>query len=443
MAVNGTMVAVAMPIREAGVRESTIERLVGLVCWTLSVLCLLNPNGLIRMWTGEEQAVSEAMLICCLLALAGLTRVGPREALGAPGALILSCLMSYAGIGIAVAIVAGDDLREAQWYLVRHLKSALVIVAAAVSGRVLWRRAGSERVTQGLLLVMTAGCTLILASPWLVSILRFPPPDGEYRFFGSFADPNEAGLMACFTVVTALALIDSGRSRVFALGALLVAVAALVGTFSRTAFIILPVVMLGSLLVSRGAGRKRIAGSVAVVAVAVAGAVAAVDTDALGERRVSRWDSLIGIVGLSSAEDVSLADRSTLWSLALEQTLDAPLLGNGLGRLHALDRAWYNTDGVLLGAHNQYLILAGEAGFLPLVLFVLFLVVTFQAGIGKKAVRPVWPLGAVSGWTIVLIIFSMTFHGILTYRICNYIIGLSCAIAASCSRDEGSRAETT
>ncbi|MCY4373125.1 MAG: O-antigen ligase family protein [Spirochaetaceae bacterium] len=396
------------------------------------------------MWTGEERAVSEAMLICCLLALAGLTRVGPREALGTPGVLILFCLMSYAGIGMTVAIVAGADLREAQWYLVRHVNSALVIIAAAVSGRVLLRRAGSERVMRGLLLVMTAGCTLILASPWLLSILRFPPLAGEYRFFGSFTDPNEAGLMACFTVVTALALIDSGRSRVFALGALLVGVAAVAGTFSRTAFIVLPLVLLGSLPASRGAGRKRIAGSVAVVAVAVAGALAAVDMDTLDQRGVSRWNSLIEVVGSSSVEDTSLADRSRLWSLALEQTLDAPLLGSGLGRLHSLDGAWYNREGVLLGAHNQYLILAGEAGFLPLALFVLFLVVTFQAGFRTKTDRPfVWSLGAVSGWTIVLIVFSMTFHGILTYRICNFIIGLICAVTASCPRHEVSRPETT
>lgn len=434
---------VAIRLREADVRESTIERLVGLAFWTLSVLCLLNPNGLIRMWTGEERAVSDAILICCLLALAGLMRVGPREALGIPGALILSCLLSYSGIGIVVAIVAGADLQEAQWYLVRHVKSALLIFGAAVGGRVLWRRVGGERMMRGLLVVMTASCTLILASPWLLIVLRFPPPDGELRFFGSFADPNEAGLMACFTVVTVLALIESGRSRrsrVFARGALLVAVAALVSTFSRTALVVLPLVLLGSLLASRGAGRRRIARSVVLVTVAVLGVLATVDIDTLDERRVSRWNSLIDVSGSSSVEDLSLGDRTLLWSLALEQTLEAPLVGNGLGRLHALDGAWYNREGVLLGAHNQYLILAGEAGFLPLVPFVLFLVLTLQAGLRRKAS---WPLGVASGWAIVLTVFSMTFHGVLTYRICNFIIGLICVATAGRSRDDGPPPEAT
>lgn len=427
-------------LRETDVRESTIDRLVGPGFWTLSVLCLLNPNGLLRMSTGEERAVSEAMLICCLLALAGLLRVGPREALGTSGALILSCLVSYAGIGIVVSILDDADPREAWFYLVRHLKSVLVILAAAVGGRVLWRRDGGERVVLGLLLVMTASCTLILASPWLVNVLSFPPRDGAYRFFGSFADPNEAGLLACLTVVTALTQIGCGRFRVFALGALLVAVAALVGSFSRTALLVLPVVLLGSLLACRGVRRKRVAGGIAILVAVLAGVLGTVDTDTMYEPQLNRWESLLTLTDELSRSDLALAGRLPLWSLAVEQTLDAPLTGNGLGRLHHLDGAWINEDGILMGAHNQYLTLAGEAGFLPLVLFAMYLLVTLKAGFGKNAI---WPLAAASGWAVVLAVFSITFHGVLTYRFCAFIIGLSCAVTASCARDERPGPETT
>ena len=425
-------------------RESTIDRLVGLAFWALSVLCLLNLNGLLRMWTGGERAASDAMLFCCLVALMGLMRIGPGSALGAPGALLGSCLLSYAGIGVVVTTLNGADPQPQSewWYVVRYAKSMLVIVAVAVSGGVLLsRRGGAERVMRGLLLVMTASCALILASPWLRNVLPFAPRDAEYRFFGSFADPNEAGLMACFTVVLALVLIASGRSRVLALGALPVAVAALAGTFSRTALVALPIVMLGTLLASRGAQRKRAAAIAALVSVIAAGTVSIFNVDRFDERQLSRWISVVEFVDPSSENDLVLADREALWSLGLEQTLDAPLLGNGLGHLHHLDGAWYNLDGVLLGVHNQYLILAGEAGFLPLALFVLFLAVTFQASFRKE--KASWFLGAVCGWSIILAVFSMTFHGVLTYRICNFIIGLICAMIASGSRDAGLRPETT
>lgn len=431
-------------LRETDVRESTIDRLVGLAFWTFSVLCLLNLNGLIRMRTGVEQATSEAMLFCCLVALMGLMRIGSKSALGTPGVLLLSCLLSYVGIGIVVTTLTGayPQQHSEWWYVVVYAKSMLVIVAVAVSGRVLLsRRLGAERVMRGLLLVMTASCTLILASPWLSNVLPFAPRDAEYRFFGSFTDPNEAGLMACFTVVVALVSIASGRSRVLAFGALPVAVAALVGTFSRTALVALPIAMLCTLLASRDARRKRVAAIAALACVIVAGTVASLNVERFSERQLSRWSSVVEVVDPSAEDDETLANRAILWSLGLEQALDAPVVGNGLGRLHHLDGAWYNLDGVLLGVHNQYLILVGEAGFLPLALFVLFLAMTFQAGFRKE--RTSWLLGAVGGWSLILAVFSMTFHGVLTYRICNFIMGLSCAIVASGSRDEGLRPETT
>lgn len=423
-------------------RESTIDRLVGLAFWTLSVFCLLNLNGLISMWSGEERATSEVMLFCCLVALAGLMRIGPGSALGTPGALILACMISYGGIGFVVSNLSGtwSQPHSEWWYLVRYAKSALLTLAVAVSGGVLWRRVGGERVMSGLLLVMTGSCTLVLASPWLRNVLRFPPPDADYRFFGPFADPNEAGLMACFTAAVALALVASGRYRVLASGALAVAAAALAGTFSRTALLAFPIVLLGSLWASRAVQRKRVAVAIALVVVIAAGAAASLDTDRLDERQVSRLSSLVTLMNESAPDDLALAGRTRLWSLALEQTLEAPLQGNGLGHLHQLDGAWHNREGVLLGAHNQYLILGGEAGFLPLALYVLFLAVTLRAGFGKKKA---WPLIAVGGWSIVLITFSMAFHGVLTYRICNFIIGVLCAITAGCSRDEDLSAETT
>lgn len=439
------MVSGSAPIAGTDVRESTIDRLVALAFWTLSVLCLLNLNGLIRMWTGGERAASDAMLFCCLVALMGLVRIGPRSALGTPGALLGSCLLSYAGIGVVVTTLNGTypQPQSEWWYVERYAKSMLIIVAVAVSGGVLLsRRGGAERVMRGLLLVMTASCALILASPWLRNVLRFVPRNAEYRFFGSFADPNEAGLMACFTIVLALVLVASGRSRVFAVGALPVALVALVGTFSRTALVALPIVMLCTLLASRSARRKRVAAIAMLTSVIVAATVAIFNVDRFDERQISRWISLVEFVEPLSGSDLALVDRQELWSLGLEQTLDAPLLGNGLGRLHRLDGAWYNLDGDLLGVHNQYLILVGEAGFLPLALFVLFFAVTFQAGFRKEG-KDSWFLGAICGWSIILAVFSVTFHGVLTYRFCNFIMGLICAIIASGSRDEGLRPETT
>ena len=66
---------------------------------------------------------------------------------------------------------------------------------------------------------------------------------------------------------------------------------------------------------------------------------------------------------------------------------------------------------------------------------------TFHAGFRKE--KALWALGAVSGWALVLTLFSIAFHGILTQRACNFIMGLSCAVMAGCLGDEGAPTEPT
>ena len=422
--------------------DSALERLVGPAFWALSVLCLLNLNDLARMWIGREGAFVAPMLICCLPGLAGLVHVGPRRALGTPGALILFCLVSYAGIGTVVTTLSGDSPQPHTewWYLVRHAKAALVVIAAAAGGSVLLRRVGAESVLPGLLTVMTASCILVLASPFLLTIFQLPPTSGAYRFFGSFSDPNDAAFVACLAIVTALALIMGDRFRAFAHGALAVAVAALIGTLSRTGLVVVPVVTLGALLAGRGVQRARVARAAGFAALAVAATLVALGPSAFDERRISRLESVVAIFIGPIAGEMQLPDRVVLWNLGLEQALAAPLVGNGLGRLHALDGAWYNEEGVLLGVHNQYLVLVGEAGFVPLLAYCLFLVMMVQAGFRNG--RASWPVAAVGGWAVVLIFFSMTFHTTtLALRASNFIIGLSCALMASGPRDEGPRPE--
>lgn len=416
--------------------DSGLDRLVGLAFWTLGALCLLNATGIAEMGIGSTRTFSALTMLCCLVALAGLLRSRPREALGTPGLLLLSCLLSYVGVGLTVAILRGTEFM-AMRYLKGSLFSMLVISAAAVGGCVLWRRLGGARLLTGVLLILAASCTLTLASPWLWDILPNPPPEGTYRLFGSFADPNDAAITACFAVVAALALLRYGRFLILGYGVLLVGVVAVVGTLSRTAIIVLPIVMLSALFAARGPQRRRLVGALGIVAVAVAGVAMNVDVESFQESQVARFRTLAELVPPVVVDDVSLASRISLWQLGLDQALESPLVGGGLGDLHSLEGAWYNDTGVLMGVHNQYLLLLGEAGFLPLILFAAFLVVTLRAGFRNERV---WALGAVSGWALVVSLFSLTFHHLLLDWTVNFIIGLSCAVMMGSLSDEGERA---
>ena len=310
--------------------DSGLDRFVGLAFWTLGVLCLLNATGLADMGLGPTRAASALTLLCCLLALAGLVRTRPREALGVPGLLLLSCLVSYVGVGIVVAILSGTE-SLAMRYLKDGLFSILVITAAAVGGRVVWRRLGGERVLMGVLLILAASCTLMLASPWLWDIIPNPPREGAYRFFAPFANPNQAAVIASFTVVTALALLRSGRYRIVAYGVLLVAVVAVVGTISRTAIIVLPIVLLSAVFSARGAPRRRLLGALAIVAVASAGVAMNIGMGMFQEPQLARFRTLADLASPVVVDDVSLAGRISLFELGLDQALESPLVGSGLG----------------------------------------------------------------------------------------------------------------
>ena len=404
--------------------------IIGAAFWALAAICLFNLNDVGRMWIGVEEALSVPMLLCSLVALLGLFRVRFLEAVGGLGVLFLAALASYVGIGILVSIFTATDFRTGAWdYLTRYLSSILLVLAAAVGGRIVLQRAGTERALQGVLGLLTASCGLTLASPWLMTVFQNPPEDGTFRNFGVFANPNEAGFVACLAVVLALSFIRTGRLAVLGYGSLLVAAAALVGTYSRTALVALAILLAGGLLASRGRERWRFAGGLVVVGWLLARTIANIDAGILLDPQVERLTSLLTIVESASVDDVTLAGRLTLWQIALEQTLESPLLGSGLGQLHVLEEAWFGDEGLPLGAHNMYLTLWGEAGFIPLLLFILFLAGMLRLGVagGLDALAA----GAVGGWGLVLLLSAMTSHNLLLSRPANFIIGVACAAAVA------------
>lgn len=416
--------------------DSGLDRLVGFAFWTLGVLCLLNATGLADMGLGPPRAYSALTLLACLLALAELLRTGPREALGTPGLLLLLCLLSYLCIGIVVAIPSGTELSAIR-YLKGGLYSGLVVTAAAVGGRAVWRTLGGTRFLTCVLLILATSCALMLASPWLWGILPNAPPEGAYRFFGSFGNPNQAAVVASFGVVTALALLRHGRFPVLVYGVLVLAVVAVVGTLSRAAMIVLPILMLGALFASRGAERRRLLGALAIIVVAAVGAAMNVNLDLLDDRQVARFEALTDLLPPVSINDPSFISRRVLLELGLDQALESPLVGSGLGSFHHLEGAWYNEHGDIMGVHNQYLLILGEAGFLPLILFLSFLAVTLHAGLRKGRI---WALGAVSGWAAVVALFGLTSHNLLMHWPVNFMIGLGCAVMTGCLSGERERA---
>ena len=421
-----------------------LDRLIVAAFWTISVICLVNLNDFARMLFGVERLFSGLLLVCCLVVLTGLLRVRPFEALGASGVLILATLASYVCIGMAMDIVNGSGPQwEAVSYLVRHLSSILLIPATAIGARVVWDRIGGERLMKGILLVMLATCAFVVASPWLIEIYVVQPFDLGGRFYGSFSNPNEAAVVCGFAAALALAFLRTGRAPLLAGGGLALALAALALTFSRTVWLAMPVVLAHALLASRPRERRRLAGALVLVGVLAAPPVVSLGAESLQDPYgLMRVEQLLQAFSADSLDDIPLGGRDVFWRLGAEKVVEAPLVGNGLGRLHRIEKTWFNAEGKYFGVHNEYLMLWGEAGIIPLVLFVVFLGTLLRRGLGRERALPL--LGAVGGWTVIVAIYGVTAQGELVQRAVCFILGLSCAaVVASTSRAAPRRPEPT
>ncbi len=125
--------------------------------------------------------------------------------------------------------------------------------------------------------------------------------------------------------------------------------------------------------------------------------------------------------------------RSLLWRMGLDMFLESPIIGNGVGRLYYMDGTPVGYHhGRPLGVHNLYLLLAGEAGIVPLSLYLLFLF---------SLMRLHWTApsslarDSIVGWAIVMALYNMAFQHLLSIGAHMFLFGLSCALASAVRRD--------
>ena len=127
-------------------------------------------------------------------------------------------------------------------------------------------------------------------------------------------------------------------------------------------------------------------------------------------------------------------DRLLLWKLGFEKAMEAPVFGQGLTTLEHLDSAPVGNHGRPLGAHNVYLILLGEAGIVPLLLFVSAIVLLLRAqwGAPGSLARD----ATVAGVTVIAL-YCMVFYHLLGFGAFMFLAGFS--VATGAAYDEGDR----
>ena len=406
-----------------------------LVFWTLAIIILCNLNGVAYMGFGTERMFTPIIAICCLILIqACLHSVSAKKALGIPGFLIVSALVSYLYMSCFMAFVNASW--ESYYYeiLIGHLFTIIAIIAVAIGGRAVIRQAGPEPVLKAILVLLTLDCIIILASPILPNVYREENMPGSYthRSFGTFLDPNGAGLIGCATAVLALSFFSLKQHRKLAYLALTMGTSAILGTASRTAILSFICHFFFFFLFNSGVRRFVLKGSIFMI---LSGIILfshlLSKTDQYQSHYLPRMAVLLYLHRHNFLQpEMGESDvRIVIWHLALDQIFESPIsiiFGLGLGKMYRVENAPIDdiVRGQPFGVHNNYLFFWGESGLIPLVLFLLFFVYfVFFLKISNPVVR-----NAILGWVLTIAIFCLTQHIIILKRTVAFIIGLSCAL---------------
>ena len=433
---------------------SSLEPFIAAVFWALAVVILVNTRGIFPQEDHPARLLFQVFRVLCCLLLMGLVHVRLPQALGTHGAWILGSMASYLVIGFFVSISTDAELLVNNYgfslygYVRNTVISLALVLSAALGGYAILERVGMQAFLRSVLMVLTASSAIVVFTPVLRSRGVLAPWQDlilvdSFRFVGTFWDPNSAGYIGCMTAALALAFLGNVRRPGLAYLALIAGFLAAVLSWSKTAIFSLGVLLVFFLLLNGRGGRGRLL--IGVGALALAGVIF-VQGITLGKAfkvqpaHLARLWTFVDILG-GRLDDETLSLRGYFWKVGLRQVLESPVVGHGLGRMYLMDEGVFSkSQGIIGGVHNTYLLLWGEAGIVPLSLYLLYLfsLLRLRWTMPKSLVRD-----AIVGWTTIVVLQGMAFHQLFEVAIYVFPMGVTCAVASYAAHGSGGRTGET
>lgn len=373
-----------------------------------------------------------------------LTFVGTRtfHRMGVAGGLFWMSTAAHLGIGALIWL----QFSSLEWASVSaHAKakafSLVAFPAVVVGARVVIDDWGVEKAFRRILMVLMASAVVVLALPVWV-LVGLPAPPGVYfhsdRYFGAFTNPTISAFAGSATACLGIALLGRRRSGLTAVSALSLGFASMFAGFSRVAAVGFAALL--AFFALRGPGLRRFLLLAWMSVVAIIGlSTMASWAQALHIQQVLRMVQ-IGDLLTGSSFDVALGQRGSIWPLALREYLESPVVGQGLGAmLHIEDAPLVSSyfgeqRGIetrfRAGAHNHFLAMGGEAGVIPMMLFLLAL---FALARAAWTLPRSYPVDAAVGMTALIAVFGVSESNIDTMSPVLFVAGVACAFVADAS----------
>ncbi len=275
-----------------------------------------------------------------------------------------------------------------------------------------------EKILRMLKTLLLIACLVVPFSPYMSAYVKYEGPEG--RASGLFGNPNDAGVVALYAMVLVAAY--PARSSLVTWAQVAIALAALLLTFSKAGLICLLLITV-LILIQRGSLALFIVAAIAFVAAGFAFRYLFENhmLNLTGEQR-ERIGDVINILG-GEVSSRTTTGRTIMWELGMRRIAEQLPWGAGLGQFHSLEGGSRGALRVWLGVHNTFLMVLGEGGLFPFVLFIAFLVRSFILGFRAK------PRIVAVGFGLIAVIDMFSSHSTLGFRLSNIALAIMMAIA--------------
>lgn len=379
-------------------------------------------SALLKFGAGE--AFLSPFVLVLVLGLCGL--FGRLSRMTVNYIIFVAFMVSYIGLAslnslLTSEIVSGDVGRlEVSAY-----QSTILFVSAIF----FWlRNANEDDHARYLVLfkyILLISCVLVIASNVLkpyevVAIHSYGNFEEADRASGFFGNPNEAAMAALYCIV--LIMCFPACIPIWQIVECAIAITALMMTFSKTGILTLCLLFVIHISTIRSAVFALFVLLMVTVAAMLLWEVVEQNMLSLSQNQHAR---LLDVLNLASGDinSRSTTGRNFLFEIGALKAIEALPWGVGIGQFHSLEGGVRSYTGRWLGIHNTYLMLIGESGIFPFILFIVFWIAVFVRGSSSRHRKVLY------GFSIILLADMMTSHHVLMMRLPNVAIAIVIALA--------------
>lgn len=385
-----------------------------LYTFILIFLFVMNVNGIIFALTGNSALISPLILLLTILLLGKIKKNKLlRIAFNIPSSWIILFTL-YLVFGL-LSIFLSEQYNEKILQSIQDIiTTSLILIALSGGFYFSIKKYGIDKIILGYTIILF----LTVASIILLEILGFNhifnPSSYYYRQSGFFGNPNDAGQACAYSLLFSLFLLSTSnstyRKKLLLTGFALMTTYASLLTLSKASMATCSFLWILYLFLTFKSKSTKITIIILLIGVFAIGA-SGVDYLNLEAKQFNRIEELGQLLSGEINEDTT-TERSEVAEYGWSFIERNPFLGIGIGNFKSLPM-WGKAS------HNTYLVLWGESGIFPLLIYLLS--IGYFALIGWRYYKKAWLNHSILllGFSGIMFIYSFATSNLLDNRVFN------------------------